>query len=345
MTDTDDSIVIDDLVRTAEASRLRRRGALRLDHHHHYPHPPAIISFDDDEDDDYDDHDEEYIPGLHHIRRQPALEYKYSLFCGGDVPSPTDSTPFTPSILPLAPPSGPPLPPLPKQRTTNGCGALVHAAAAPRRRPSSAAHTWYAPPGAGASATLVPLDPAYIDDPAPLRLHCAPCGCVREALACAVCGNLLGTRFAPCPIDTHSYARAFPSAADTCAYSYSLLPAAVSSSPAYSPPSSPPTPAPAPPARAASSTPPPLLDRFITASPTPLTDEERTAYYRARPSWGSATGIGYTYAQLRSSFRNGGLGARTVAPPERVPDPDAGDLDGDEAASDKTGEGVFLPDR
>ncbi|KAG6886602.1 hypothetical protein C0992_003207 [Termitomyces sp. T32_za158] len=254
----DDSIVIDDLVRTAEASRLRRCGALRLDHHHHYPHPPAIISFDDDEDDDYDDHDEEYIPGLHHIRRQPAPEYKYSLFCGGDVPSPTDSTPFKPSILPLAPPAGPPLPPPPKQRTTNGCGAPVHAAAAPRRRPSSAAHTWYAPPGAGASATLVPLDPAYIDDPAPLRLHCAPCGCVREALACAVCGNLLGTRFAPCPIDTHSYARAFPSAADTCAYSYSFLPAAVSSSPAYSHSSSPPTPAPAPPARAALSTPPPL---------------------------------------------------------------------------------------
>jgi hypothetical protein len=32
MTDADDSIVLSDLVRTGEASRLRRRGAMRLDH-------------------------------------------------------------------------------------------------------------------------------------------------------------------------------------------------------------------------------------------------------------------------------------------------------------------------
>ena len=32
LTDADDSIVLSDLVRTGEASRLRRRGALRLDH-------------------------------------------------------------------------------------------------------------------------------------------------------------------------------------------------------------------------------------------------------------------------------------------------------------------------
>jgi hypothetical protein len=34
-TNVDDSIVLSDLVRTGEASRLRRRGAMRLDHGHH----------------------------------------------------------------------------------------------------------------------------------------------------------------------------------------------------------------------------------------------------------------------------------------------------------------------
>ncbi len=36
ITDSDDSIVLSDLVRTGEASRLRRRGAMRIDHNH--PH-------------------------------------------------------------------------------------------------------------------------------------------------------------------------------------------------------------------------------------------------------------------------------------------------------------------
>ncbi|KAG6875505.1 hypothetical protein C0993_008892 [Termitomyces sp. T159_Od127] len=326
MTDTDDSIVLDDLVRTGEASRLRRRGAMRLEHYHHHSHPHAILSWDDDDDDSEDYDSEDYIPGLRNIRAQlrAAADHKYRLFCGGAIPFTAESNAFTPSILPLAPPPGPSPPPAPTQPHTTGCGTLLHTAAAPRRRPSSSAHTWHALPGAGASPALVPLDPAYIDDPAALRTNRAPCGCMRDALACAVCGNVLGTRFAPCPVDAHVHAA-----------SYTFLPAAVASSPAYAPSA----PRPSPRADTAS-TPPPLVDRFITASPTPLTEEELTAYYRARPMWPSGAGIGYTYP--RSSLRNNdGVGVRTAT----VLDPDAGDTDEDEAAADKTGEGVFLPER
>lgn len=41
ITDADDSIVLSDLVRTGEASRLRRRGAMRIDHPRTTNQPPA----------------------------------------------------------------------------------------------------------------------------------------------------------------------------------------------------------------------------------------------------------------------------------------------------------------
>ena len=49
LVDLDDSIVLSDLLRTGEASRLRRRGAMRIDHNHHttsaghvLPGPPRL---------------------------------------------------------------------------------------------------------------------------------------------------------------------------------------------------------------------------------------------------------------------------------------------------------------
>ncbi|KAG5335001.1 hypothetical protein C0989_002596 [Termitomyces sp. Mn162] len=281
----DDSIVLDDLVRTAEASRLRRRGATRLD-------PSSFITVTElSWDGDDDEEENEMPPGLLGSRARPAaavVDYTYSLFCGVDAPT---ATPFTPSILPLAGPSAAAGP------TRSGCGTLLHDSAAPRRR--AHAQTWHAL-AAGASSCLVPLDAAYIDDAAPRAIYTAPCGCARAALACAICGNFLGTRLSAC----HAHARSTE---------YTFLDTAVTSFPAL-PHSSQPQPQPQP------QTYPPLFDRLVTASPIPLTDEERTAYYRTRPT---------PPAQPRYSY---GYGYDE-------------DGDGDEANLDKAGDGVFVPER
>ncbi|KAG6887738.1 hypothetical protein C0995_013212 [Termitomyces sp. Mi166 len=354
---SDDSIVLDDLVRTAEASRLRRRGAMR--------HHPSFITvtepWDDDDDDDEDDNDNDN-DDIRNPRRtrapHPPLEYTYTLFCGSDIsPSPS---PFTPSILPLFPsPSAPP------PRATNRCGTLLHLSAAPRHKPSSSSYTFHALP-TGASPSLVPLDPSYIDDPtlASLRIHSAPCGCARKALACAICGNILGTRFTSCPTSARA-SHSSSSSSKSNMYSYTFLSSAVTSEPVYVPSSS--TSRTTTRSTHSPQTYPPLLDRLITASPTPLTDEERTAYYRARPTPAAQPRYSFGYGGRNAylGYSGSGLGYERRAGAERerergvererVYEPDGEhweaeaetetETDGEPGSPDKAGEGVLVPER
>ncbi|KAF8887262.1 hypothetical protein CPB84DRAFT_1948683, partial [Gymnopilus junonius] len=192
--DADDSIVLSDLLRTGEASRLRRRGAMRID--------PAVVGVNQNSlsPDHFRVHnvvvvDRAVAPWdadfdlVHHMparRRQRSArrydpyesgsstipstqregapeDYAYSLVCGARIyefGSSDDIEPFKPSVLPLYPDN---VDRLGKEREkedlnrSTGCGSLVHIRAAPRPRSG----VWTAL--GSASDTVVPLDASYFD--------------------------------------------------------------------------------------------------------------------------------------------------------------------------------------
>jgi hypothetical protein len=49
-----------------------------------------------------------------------------------------------------------------------------------------------------ASSCVVPLEAHYFDAAEAAKFEHSSCGCVKEGVGCAVCGNPLGTRFTPC---------------------------------------------------------------------------------------------------------------------------------------------------
>ncbi|KAL0947683.1 hypothetical protein HGRIS_013771 [Hohenbuehelia grisea] len=270
--DPDEALFLSDLVRTGEASRLRRRGAVRLDHAPYHrqsllPQTPALIVVDtsttsvSEEEEDADARQSRQFVGGRGVetmepfaRREAQLAelrkddhhptMQYTLFCGGYDDSAiyydTDAqTPFESSPLPQMPSSAHGK--RRRSRPTNGCGALVHLHAAPRSSPGA----WTAP--GDATDAVVAMDPGD-------RKQQGSCGCVREAIGCVVCGNLLGSRFRPCNLfersilgSRHRHAEpSCPSGARywrPCAYSswlknqsydvYTFSTTAVSSNPPY----------------------------------------------------------------------------------------------------------------
>ncbi|KAL1726392.1 hypothetical protein EV714DRAFT_219368 [Schizophyllum commune] len=207
--DADDSIVLSDLVRTGEHSRLRRRGAMRLDHglHTHAMARTAAPADDIDEGTTGGTSSEPMHLQRYPLRRYssvgPADEYRYQLYCdgcqrqeGGDEEPEwleRSPSPYEPSPLPLYP--MPPRSASPRSPPTNAatsCGALIHGQAAPRQRLG----VWTAK--SEASDVVVPMDPEYFESSAIAKVIHSPCGCVRECVGCALCGNPLGTRFKPC---------------------------------------------------------------------------------------------------------------------------------------------------
>lgn len=207
--DADDSIVLSDLVRTGEQSRLRRRGAMRLDHGmYSHSQPTARGAAPADEMDEgttgsSSDRAHMRFPLRRYSSVGPADDYRYRLYCYGcqlqDTADPQPSwvegscTTYEPSPLPLYP--TPPHSAAPGSHTTKGalsCGALIHAQAAPRHR----LRVWTAK--CEASDVVVPMDPEYFDSAASAKIVHSPCGCVREGVGCALCGNPLGTRYKPC---------------------------------------------------------------------------------------------------------------------------------------------------
>ena len=204
-TDADDSIVLSDLVRTGEASRLRRRGALRLDHGHtsqatrQRSLSPSIIvvgspSWDSESEDPQlgQGSMRERVSRYTRTRSQRSRragegETRYSLFCGADLSEPEedlDERPYVPSLLPAYPASSStlssPAHSFRRKKRTNGCGALLHMNATPRLRQGA----WSAK--GEASGAVVDLEPYYFDKESVAKIVRSACGCVREGVGCAV---------------------------------------------------------------------------------------------------------------------------------------------------------------
>ena len=220
--DADDSIVLSDLVRTGEASRLRRRGAMRLDRNSMQPvRRPGIFFEDSDSDDEnrpysfaygeildrrhrsFTSHQHQY-PSYSSLVAEPDVNDDsppYILVCGAkvvdSVPQQKPCAPFEPSIFPVMPgeqasgsrsPSPPP--------STNGCGTVIHFHGA---CPQAQATTKTFTARSRTTDIVVPLEAEYFSNQVAKTFETSPCGCVQEGIGCAVCGNPLGTRWRFCP--------------------------------------------------------------------------------------------------------------------------------------------------
>lgn len=255
LTNADESIVLSDLIRTGEQSRLRRRGAMRLDHATGggarplsgttlpppiplpasapppsrappagiftrpatppwlIPYPPGEEELGSNGDWNWAVDEDEGPPGPgpatgEEQRRAGAesddTEQSYILYCGGEeTGSHSDyesgSGPYDPSPLPW----GSSYTPAHRDacqsarhssssRKTNGCGAVVHVRAFPQKPRG----VWVGKEEA--TDAVVGMDSTYFEHTVVARMMKSACGCVREGIGCAVCGNPLGTRYMPC---------------------------------------------------------------------------------------------------------------------------------------------------
>jgi len=114
--------------------------------------------------------------------------HSFVLYCGAGEPHlPSSTTPHSMSPLPTHRRR-----PSRTSPTSNGCGAIVHMAAVPRKR----CGVWMA--RFGSTDAVVEMDSQYFDHSVVVRMMKSPCGCVREGIGCRLCGNPLGTRYRPC---------------------------------------------------------------------------------------------------------------------------------------------------
>jgi hypothetical protein len=209
--DADESIVLSDLVRTGEASRLRRRGAMRIDHGAPYTVMPSQTNIADRLNwDSYFDTDSQTAQDGHfnrnplsrfsrfrphssrrygphdtsvylHLRDKPD-EFVYTLVCGAKISNfdlDDKIEPFKPSILPLYPPL--PISSSKKSMDRNtGCGTIVHMHAAPRVRVGM----WTA--HSAAPSSVITLEASYFATREAAEFTQSDCGCVKEGVGCAV---------------------------------------------------------------------------------------------------------------------------------------------------------------
>ncbi|KAF8322502.1 hypothetical protein DL93DRAFT_2071276 [Clavulina sp. PMI_390] len=214
--DSDDSSVLTDvraqesevLLRTARASQLRRRPAIRSANRESgpalRPGPPGAIP-------------DEVVP-----HDSATTHHAYELRCGSGIQRPTPSfEPPRPYPLPVAPPSlkrkhSDTFLPQSSTRATssNGCGALIDLAAQPNL--SLRAWTSLNP------RNISQLNSSYVkllgpEEPA-RNLGPQSCGCTRHLLGCTNCGNILGTvtRFCVDHTSSTNTVRDFP--VQECAY-------------------------------------------------------------------------------------------------------------------------------
>ncbi|KAG9218532.1 hypothetical protein CCMSSC00406_0001354 [Pleurotus cornucopiae] len=109
--------------------------------------------------------------------------YQYSVFCGGfDDASIEDVTPFKVTALPV---SSSDRAGKRQSRRLNGCGALLHVHGSPKPELG----VWQAK-GAATDA-VVGMEAQYFDRPALAKYVRSSCGCIREGVGCAACGNPL----------------------------------------------------------------------------------------------------------------------------------------------------------
>ncbi|KAI0722499.1 hypothetical protein C8Q76DRAFT_615719 [Earliella scabrosa] len=246
-TDADDSIVLADLVRTGEASRLRRRGAMRLEH----PRPPAGPSSyapparpiviepsrtpspelnADPAGDEYTytsgpvwrDWDAlagagrpqgrptEGVQTVEIISESTQAGQAFTLYCGGEETVIVDDEPprrFEPSLFPGSSSQSTPSSRIPGKSIRRSNGC--GALVHVRAYAQRPRGVWMAKEDA--SETVVGMDPAYCDHPAMDKMLKSACGCNREGIGCSVCGNTLGTRYTPCQAASESIFSPCPS--------------------------------------------------------------------------------------------------------------------------------------
>lgn len=100
----------------------------------------------------------------------------FVLYCGAAEPhSSSSTTPYPISPLPAYPrrSSSPRT-----SQTHNGCGAIIHMAAVPRRR----CGVWMA--RFGSTDAVIEMDSHYFDRSVVVRMMKSPCGCLREGVGC-----------------------------------------------------------------------------------------------------------------------------------------------------------------
>ncbi|EMD40316.1 hypothetical protein CERSUDRAFT_102733 [Gelatoporia subvermispora B] len=138
----------------------------------------------------------------------------FVLYCGGQEqetsePIRNSRAPFRPSPLPMscASPS-PARASAPPPRRSNGCGALVHIRAYPERPRG----VWVGKQEA--SEVVVGLEPSYFERAIVGKMMKSACGCIREGIGCAVCGNTLGTRYLPCQAASEGIFSSSPSSSN-----------------------------------------------------------------------------------------------------------------------------------
>ncbi|KAL0065034.1 hypothetical protein AAF712_008028 [Marasmius tenuissimus] len=229
--DADDSIVLSDLVRSGEASRLRRRGAIRSSHQ-------RVAS----------------TGSSTSVGGGGSVVYR--LFCRGGEDAGTgeglqgwSDEPFRPELFPNSTSTS-----KGKEKQLGGCGALIHLSAfttptdstsytsidkptslvvpldavyfrdrqqQPVSRPTAAPEDPRSPyPPSPMYSTEVEHDYGYgyfdpshkrTEDPFtdmnedPCVLSKNACGCVTEGVGCQSCGTPIGTRFRPCRAARHSH--------------------------------------------------------------------------------------------------------------------------------------------
>jgi hypothetical protein len=104
--------------------------------------------------------------------------HTFVLYCGAEEPNlPSSITPRFTSPLPEYPRRSP------HHRsfsTSNGCGAVIHTSAVPRRR----CGVWNA--RFGSTDAIVEMDSQYFDRSVVVRMMKSPCGCVREGVGCSL---------------------------------------------------------------------------------------------------------------------------------------------------------------
>lgn len=216
-----DADVLSDLVRSGEASRLRRRGAIRIDHSaitstssHPYTSvrpasPPMPISDRPSWDSDYDPDSQPVLEGhlyrnplsrfsrirprssrrhgphdttaYIHLRDQPD-EYMYTLVCGAKI----TNFDFDDQVEPFKPSILPLYPPLNsssnKKIMERNTGCGTIVHMNAAPRPRVG--MWTA--RSAAPSSVITLDASYFDTREAAKFTRSACGCIKEGVGCAV---------------------------------------------------------------------------------------------------------------------------------------------------------------
>lgn len=235
--DVDDSIVLSDLLRTGEASRLRRRGAMRIDHNHNHhtttgghllPGPPRLSSpnivlverSNWDSDSDIESPSFSYWnndPPNRFSRRHPRSSRRFGPYGSSGIGSSPqgakdeyvyslvcgsevadcESDHVDPFTPSILPLYPPPSPSASTSKRSTKKSTGCGTVVHTHAAPKSRFRMWTAK--SPASETVIPLDACYFDAKEASRFTRSPCGCVTEGVGCAAWYVLL---ISSCSIST-----------------------------------------------------------------------------------------------------------------------------------------------